>query len=126
MRWSDQEVWDVAEDPTRFKLWHVPVHSTAVEHQIGLGTQLASNYPVGDGDEGERFEQEMCQHEVLPPNGPGVQQQARLQASPPPSAHATTLPSRAPAGPMIKFIFNAFGEERNFLDGPFCLIFGPS
>ena len=60
MRWSDQEVWDVAEDPTRFKLWHVPVHSTAVERQIGLGTQLASNYPVGDGDEGERFEQEMA------------------------------------------------------------------
>ena len=57
MRWSDQEVWDVAEDPTRFKLWHVLVHSTAVERQIGLGTQLASNYPVGDGDEGERFEQ---------------------------------------------------------------------
>ena len=57
MRWSDQEVWDVAEDPTCFKLWHVRVHSTAVERQIGLGTQLASNYPVGDGDEGERFEQ---------------------------------------------------------------------
>ena len=60
MRWSDKEVREVVEDPTLFKLWHVPVHSTAVERQIGLGTQLASNYPVGDGDEGERFEQEMA------------------------------------------------------------------
>ena len=60
MRWSDQEVWEVAEDPSLFTLRHVPVHSTAVEREIGLGTQLAANYQVGDGDEGERFEQEMA------------------------------------------------------------------
>ena len=112
MRWSDQEVWDVAEDPTRFKLWHVPVHSTAVEHQIGLGTQLASNYPVGDGDEGERFEQEMANmkfsHQrvsefkskqdyrphLLPPSMPPPRQPRPRQAAspPPPRPRRATAP----------------------------------
>ena len=41
MSWTKQEIMDVAHDPSLFKLRHVPAHTTPVERQISLGTQLA-------------------------------------------------------------------------------------
>ena len=48
MSWSQQEIIDVAGDPSLFKHSHVPAHTTLVERQISLGTQLAKNYQVED------------------------------------------------------------------------------
>ena len=69
MSWSQQEIMDVARDP--FKLRHVPAHTTPVERQISLGTQLAKNYQVEDcAPEDKRFEQEMANmkagHSIMP------------------------------------------------------------
>ena len=51
----------MASDPSRFKLLHVPAHTTPVERQISLGTQLSKNYQVEDcAPEDMRFEQEMA------------------------------------------------------------------
>ena len=61
MSWSQQEIMDVACDPSLFKLRHVPAHTTPVERQISLGTQLAKNYQVEDcSPEDMHFEQEMA------------------------------------------------------------------
>ena len=93
---------DVARDP--FKLRHVPAHTTPVERQISLGTQLAKNYQVEDcAPEDKRFEQEMANmkagHSIMPSYKSKQDYRPHLEPPPPPPPPPPPRTKRAFAAP---------------------------
>ena len=104
MSWLQQEIMDVAGDPSLFKLRHVPAHTTPVERQISLGTQLAKNYQVEDcSPEDMHFEQEMANmkadNSVVPSYKSKQDYRPHLEPPPPPPPPPPPRLKRASAAP---------------------------